>query len=416
MKWYHSLIIKVTLIFALALLGIGAVFFSFAEHEKSKDVRQMLDYSHMAMRSAFDNTHKTLDMAKLEELGFVLITDESLKEKLLLLPRPPKPYPMKHMQERFRFGIDAVAHGRFIYTILTRKESNAIIFQTPFEKEFFPRILFPLIVFGLVIALYIGIIRSLLPLKSLRAKIKEFANGNYDITCKSTKSDEIAALANEFDSAVKKIKSLRDARQLFLRNIMHELKTPITKGKLAAEMIEEGSYATILRNSFKRQEALLEEFTRIEKLSADELKLDIKPYHIEDIVDFALDILEDKKEQITCKLTPTTLNVDFELFGVALKNLLDNGINYASDGKVCIENDLHSITISNTAPALEFELERYAQPYFLEGKKQKSARGLGFGLFITWHVIRLHGMKIEYQREGEINCFIIYFSSSIIKP
>ena len=181
-------------------------------------------------------------------------------------------------------------------------------------------------------------------------------------------------------------------------------------------MIEEGSYATILRNSFKRQEALLEEFTRIEKLSADELKLDIKPYHIEDIVDFALDILEDKKEQITCKLTPTTLNVDFELFGVALKNLLDNGINYASDGKVCIENDLHSITISNTAPALEFELERYAQPYFLEGKKQKSARGLGFGLFITWHVIRLHGMKIEYQREGEINCFIIYFSSSIIKP
>lgn len=38
-----------------------------------------------------------------------------------------------------------------------------------------------------------------------------------------------------------------------------------------AEMIEEGSYATILRNAFKRQEALLEEFTRIEKLSADEL-------------------------------------------------------------------------------------------------------------------------------------------------
>ena len=407
MKWHHSLITKVSLIFALALLGIGTVFFSFMEHEKSKDLRQMLDYSHMAVRSAFDNVSKTLDTVKLEELGFVLVTDKALKEKLLALPTPPKPYPMKHMQERFRFGIDAVAHGRFIYTILTRKESDAIVFQTPFEKEFFPRILFPLIVFGLVIALYIGIIRSLLPLKSLRNQIKAFANGDYEITCKSSKKDEIAALANEFDNAVKKIKSLRDARQLFLRNIMHELKTPITKGKLAAEMIEEGSYATILRNAFKRQEALLEEFTRIEKLSADELKLDIKPYHIEDIVDFALDILEDKKEKITCKLTPTTLNVDFELFGVALKNLLDNGINYATDGKVCIENDLHSITISNTAPALEFELERYGEPYFLEGKKQKSSRGLGFGLFITWHVIRLHGMKIEYTHQGEVNCFTI---------
>lgn len=411
MKWYHSLITKVTLIFALALFGIGTVFFSFAEHEKGKDVRQMLDYSHMAIRSAFDNTNKTLEISKLEELGFVQINDISLKEKLLALPRPPKPYPMKHMQERFRFGIDAVAYGRFIYTIVQRKDNEAIIFQTPFEKEFFPRILFPVIVFGLVIILYIGIIRSLLPLKSLRKQIKEFANGNYEITCKSTKRDEIAALANEFDSAVKKIKSLRDARQLFLRNIMHELKTPITKGKLAAEMIEEGSYATILRNAFKRQESLLEEFTRIEKLSADELKLDIKSYYIEDIVDFALDILDDKKEKIACKLTPITMNVDFELFGVALKNLLDNGLNYATDGHVSIVNDNQSITIYNQAPALEFPLYNYAQPYFLEGKKQKSSRGLGFGLYITWHVIRLHSMKLEYKHENETNYFTIRLQS-----
>ena len=46
--------------------------------------------------------------------------------------------------------------------------------------------------------------------------------------------------------------------------------------------------------------------------------------------------------------------------------------------------------------------------YLLEIKKQKSARGLGFGLFITWHVIRLHGMRLEYKREGEMNHFIIY--------
>lgn len=108
---------------------------------------------------------------------------------------------------------------------------------------------------------------------------------------------------------------------------MHELKTPITKGKLAAEMIEDATYTNILQNVFKRQEALLEEFSRIEKLSADELKLDIKRYHIEDVVDYALDILDDKHENITCQLTPVELNV-FELFGVVLKNLLDNGVNY----------------------------------------------------------------------------------------
>lgn len=407
MRWHHSLITKITLIFALALLGIGAVFISLAQHEKNKDLTQMMDYSHLALRSAFDTSTKTVDIQKLEEFGFVPITDPTLLTSILASAKNTKPFSMKHMQERFRMNIDTVAYKTDIYTILHKRDGQTFIFKAPLQKDFFPKIVFPFIIIGLVIALYVGIIRSLLPLKTLQNHIKAFASGQYDIQCHSSKKDEIAALANEFDVAVKKIKSLRDARQLFLRNIMHELKTPITKGKLAAEMIEEGSYATILRNAFKRQEALLEEFTRIEKLSADELKLDIKPYLLEDIIDFAMDILDDKKENITCSITPMTLHADFELFGVALKNLLDNGLNYASDGKVYIENNSNSITISNRGPSLEFALERYAEPYFLEGKRQKSSRGLGFGLFITWHVVRLHGMRIEHRYENGINFFTI---------
>lgn len=408
MRWYHSIITRITLIFALALLGMGAIFFSLSIHERENTLRRMHDYAHLAVRSAFDPSSKQLDYDKLNEMGFLRIEDAKLYERILELPKPPRPFPMKQMEEKLRFGMYVVPHGMHIYAVLFKRDDKPIILQVPFEKELFPQILFPLLTFAFVIVLYIGIIRSILPLKTLREKIKHFADGDYDITCKSSKKDEIAALANEFDSAVIKIKSLRDSRQLFLRNIMHELKTPITKGKLAAEMIEDATYTNILQNVFKRQEALLEEFSRIEKLSADELKLDIKRYHIEDLVDFALDILDDKQENITCHLTPVELNVDFELFGVVLKNLLDNGVNYSHDHRVTLSNDLKTITISNHAPALEFPIERYAEPYFLEGKKQKSSRGLGFGLFITWHVIRLHGMRLQYKREGEMNHFIIY--------
>jgi len=407
MRWYHSLLARITLIFALALLGISAIFFSISEHENNRDIQMMTDYSHIALRSAYDRTSQKLDFTTMEEMGFHLITDEKLIAVLLSEPKPPRPFSNKRMEERFHFGLHCVLHNMHIYTIVSR-DKEPIVFQTPFDKELFPRVLFPLLTIAFVIFLYIGILRSILPLKTLRKQIKDFASGDYDITCKSTKHDEIAALANEFDTAVAKIKSLRDSRQLFLRNIMHELKTPITKGKIATEMIEDATYTAILNNVFKRQEALIEEFSRIEKLSADELKLEIKEYHIEDVVDFALDILEDKKDKITVHLTPTELNVDFELFGVALKNLLDNGINYSTNGAVTLCNDASSITISNVAPALEFALERYAEPYFLEGKKQKTSRGLGFGLFITWHVIRLHDMRLAYAHENGVNKFVIF--------
>ncbi|MDD3344110.1 MAG: ArsS family sensor histidine kinase [Sulfurospirillaceae bacterium] len=409
MRWYHSIITRISVIFALALLGIAAIFLSLSFHDRENHLRSMHDYSHIALRSAFDMPTRMLDHEKLEEMGLVLVKDEKLRLAILAQPRPPKPFPLKRMEERFRLNIESVPYGKRIYTIVQRKDGDALVFQTPYEKEFFPQILFPLAIFAFVIFLYIGILRSILPLKQLRNQVIRFADGHYDIACKSTKKDEIAALANEFDSAVQKIKALRDSRQLFLRNIMHELKTPITKGKLASEMIEDATYTTILKNVFTRQEALLEEFSRIEKLSSDELKLDIQPYLLEDIVDFALDILDDKKERITCNLTPITLHVDFELFGVVIKNLLDNGLNYANDGLVTIQNDTHTITISNRGNPLEFPLERYSEPYFLEGKRQKSSRGLGFGLFITWHVVRLHGMKITYKRHEDINAFVISF-------
>ncbi|NCB54738.1 MAG: HAMP domain-containing histidine kinase [Epsilonproteobacteria bacterium] len=416
MKWYHSLLVRITLIFALALAGMSAIFFVVARYETLRDVQTVVDYSHVALRAAFDRQTQNLDFGKLEEMGFSLVTDEMLKDKILDRPRPPKPFPMKRMEERFRYGVDCVPYGMHIYTILLNRDMPPIVLEAPFKKEILPRIVFPLLALAFVVILYIGIIRSLLPLKNLREQIKRFANGHYDITCKSKKRDEIAALANEFDAAVTKIKSLRDSRQLFLRNIMHELKTPITKGKLAAEMLEDTTYASILQNVFKRQEALLEEFSRIEKLSADELKLDIKAYHVEDIVDFALDLLADKKEHITCELLPIDLNVDFELFGVALKNLLDNGVTYSKNAHVTLCNDTERITISNEAPALECTLEDYAKPYFLEGKKQKSSRGLGFGLFITWHVIRLHGMKLEYKHDKGKNVFTIWLKNEASSP
>ena len=86
---------------------------------------------------------------------------------------------------------------------------------------------------------FLWIIQSLRPLKNLKDQIQSFSNGNLEIDCKSDKKDEIADVANEFDTAVKKIALLLNSRQLFLRTVMHELKTPIAKGRIVSELIDD---------------------------------------------------------------------------------------------------------------------------------------------------------------------------------
>lgn len=406
MKWYNSLIAKISIIFAIALLGVGAIVFAYAKHTQEIEIENTKKYARAIVRSARNHEDRSLDLEIMKNAGFELIKDEGLTQ--LLITNKKTGQKGSHRKNRFFSGVKVSMHNQELYVIV----QNKLVFKTPHEKKIFPKIFFPLISILFIIFLYIATIRSILPLYSLRLKVKEFADGNYDIDCKSDKKDEIGVLSNEFDKSVKKIKKLRDSRQLFLRNIMHELKTPITKGKLSCAMIEDSTYLNTLKNVFKRQEVLLNEFARIEKLSANEIALKKENYSFQDILDYSLDILNHKTDSVTCKISPLSLNVDFELFGTAIKNLLDNGINYSDDSKVKIESNESQIIISNEGKELEFPLERYSEPYFLEGKKQQSSRGLGFGLFITINIIKLHNMKIEYNRQKNRNVFTINVKKS----
>ncbi len=385
------------------MMGFFAILFIFHIQILKAQTEQMQRFAQVVFNSAYNQQSGDFNMQLLKKEGFELVTDTNLKQQIrTALQLPPERRHMRRHNNNLR--LRAIEYKRDFYIALR----GGMFFKAPHEKNMLPLVLLPTIAVLLLLFLYIAIIRSILPIYGLRQKVKEFADGNYDIDCKSNKKDEIAILSNEFDKSVNKIKKLRDSRQLFLRNIMHELKTPITKGKLSCEMIEESNYQTTLKNVFRRQEALLEEFSRIEKLSANELNINTQEYALEDVVDFSLDILTHDKSNVICKLIPMTINVDFELFGTAIKNLLDNGINYSDDLQVTIESTPNQIIISNHGDELEFPLQKYAEPYFLDGKKQRSSRGLGFGLFITLHVIRLHNMKIEYNRENQRNIFTIH--------
>jgi two-component system OmpR family sensor kinase len=397
------------LIFLLAIFGVIAILYTLVNHQVQKDLDNAEQFARYAIHSNYDARSGRINFKNLENIGLMRVEDKDIKRKVFSRNMFFKDHQMASNMMRRMMGISikARAYDKKIYIILKIRNSRAIVFLTSFEKEIFPSVLFPVLSVLFVVLLYIIIIKNILPLYTLRKKIKLFANGDYEIDCRSKNQDEIGILANEFNEAVKKIKNLRDSRQLFLRNIMHELKTPIAKGKFAMEITKDMDLKKTLQRIFDRQEYLIEEFARIEKLNANELKVNKKEYLLEDIVDFSLDILNHDKSQVSKDITKAKLTVDFELFGTALKNLLDNGINYSIDSKVKISNKNGEIIIANKGQKLEFPLENYAKPYFLKGEKQKSSRGLGFGLYIVLNILKLHDMQIEYKREDDINLFII---------
>lgn len=264
------------------------------------------------------------------------------------------------------------------------------------------------IIFSLVaiilLAAYVFVIRKLKPLRKLKRQIAKFAAGEIDeVQNVSSGNDEISEVAEAFYDAVCQIKNLNASRKLFLRNIMHELKTPITKGRLAAEMIEKSKNQERLVSVFIKLENLINEFAAVEQVTSNIALNNTKICRIDDIIDEALDIAMVDPGQVTIsKLEDVNLNADFKLLAIAAKNMIDNALKYSPNKHVNITITRESIKFINEGERLSKELRHYVEPFTKGESAQKS---FGLGLYIVENIIKAHKLTLGYEYKNGLNVF-----------
>jgi two-component system OmpR family sensor kinase len=372
-----SLRSKIRVVFSVTLLLLGALFIFSIKYDHA-----MIEERNIAQEQAISHYLYTyylkygkIDEAYLEAQNVSLITDKGMVVQIERF--------FKEKGELKRYAVDTFRLKRII---IINNDRFKLILENKNKPQFpLKRVLIFSTVFLLIVLLYLWIMKSLQPLSALKSQIKTFSKGNLDIDCKSDKKDEIAEVANEFDHAVTMIRELLHSRQLFLRAIMHELKTPIAKGRLVSEMLEDEKNKARMHSIFERLNLLIDEFAKIEQITSKNFELTIKPYKMSDL-------LEEKDYSVS---------VDFELFTLVIKNLLDNGIKYSTDKHITVIINDNRLKVINKGEALPEPLENYFKPF------HASKKGLGLGLYIVKSILDIHQMELHYQHEDGENIFTL---------
>lgn len=261
---------------------------------------------------------------------------------------------------------------------------------------------FAIILITLILS-YIVTLKKLMPLKLLKEKVSTLGDENFDFECCNMDGkDEVSQLALEFKNTAKKLKDIKEARNVFIRNIMHELKTPITKGKFLTELERNEKNDATLKEVFNRLELLINEFASIEELISSK-NIDKKHFFLNDIIDNAKDILMLDDDVVYGEYQNKKVEVNFKLFSIAVKNLIDNAIKYSEDKKVQIETKDENIIFINTGKALEFDLEKYYEPFFANEDKRKNSFGLG--LYIIHNILKANKYSLSYEYKDGKNIF-----------
>ncbi|EFS3142705.1 HAMP domain-containing histidine kinase [Campylobacter coli] len=261
----------------------------------------------------------------------------------------------------------------------------------------------------LIVFMYFSVLKSIEPLKKLRQQIAEAAN-NGKTNFVNYQEDEVGKIALEFQKAFKKNQELIQSRQLFLRTIMHELKTPIGKGRIIAEMVKEEKQKERLIDIFLRMDSLINEFSKIENLFSKNYNLQFRPVHFSTLLGEAKDYLmrDDFNKVVKIVLNHDALiNVDMEIFPLILKNLIDNALKYSSNGTCELYCHKECFVIKNPGKPLIEPIEYYFEAFTRE--KHQQIKGMGLGLYIVFEVCKLHNFDIIYFYEEGKHCFKIFF-------
>jgi two-component system OmpR family sensor kinase len=402
-----SIFYNITFIFLIAAMAVGVAYLYMLKYDKQKYTQELNErYSIVARATLYRLLNQPINAQFKKELAVYkmkLVKDTNLIKEVL-----QKGEVLQKLKAKV--GSSAIYYyDKSNFLLIESVNNKAILLYDKAFKPYRTQILYIKLIFGGILIVlflaYLWTISRLAPIKKLKTEIDKFAKGNLDINCKMERGDEISEVANAFNHAVNEIKKLNTSRKLFLRNIMHELKTPITKGMLSAEMLPAGKQKERLVSVFQRLESLLNEFIAIEQITVDGSYLNKRVYRIIDIIDEAIDISMADKSSIEMTIQEDLqLKVDYKLFSIAIKNMIDNGIKYSTDNKVHIFAEEDAIEFLSRGNRLEHDLAYYIEP-FTQGSTNKTNKSFGLGLYIVDSILKAHKMELAYEYKNGYNIF-----------
>lgn len=419
----HAVLITVLFALSVTLLSVSAVFWEFYKLNKYQYIEHIFAKHETITQIYREHLQKKTSQIMLEAnlavYKFLIEKGPVKKKSILKKSKLLKQKNFKRLDEAIMlnkkgFYTQKVVRDSRISMIELRKEIYFFI-QTPIgsilihDEELKPYTYYAIAYSYLTIVLIISIsfaliLQRLKPLIRLRKKIALFGNGDLDISFKTSGRDEIALVSNELEFTKEKISSLLESRTLFLRNIMHELKTPIAKGTIATQMLDSQKQRDRFSSIFGRLESLVNEFALIEEVTSVNDKSGFNEYRLIDVIDGAIDMAMVEKTAVSVNIDASAkIIANYRLYTTAIKNMIDNGIKYSPDSHVNILMIDDELTFESKGECISHPLHYYIEPFT---KENPSKNSFGLGLYLVDSILKAHDEVLAHEYHDGLNRFI----------
>ena len=290
-------------------------------------------------------------------------------------------------------------------------------------------------VLSLIAALGLAFIfvRSIMkPVIKIRDIASEISLGKFESRVNYDATDELGDLSRTINKMAEDLNKLEETRNLFLANISHELKTPLTIIKGFALTMEgdpeiredQRHFLETINKEADRLTRLVNELLELSRLKTKKTKMNIAPFNIKEIIEDVVFNMQTKADKFHCTISCDCPNdlplipIDPDKIHEVFINLIDNAIKYSQDHKekpevkVIVEIDKQEFIarVSDNGPGIpQADLDMIFEKFFRSGSsRSQKIEGVGLGLSIVKEIVNAHNGKIYAEsKEGQGCTFVI---------
>jgi len=265
------------------------------------------------------------------------------------------------------------------------------------------------------------------PITRLRNATRKLASG--DLSARvggrlATGQDEVSQLVRDFDQMAEQIEKLVGAQSRLLKDISHELRSPLARLSVALELARQRAGAdaqgVLDRISLEsdRMNDLIGNLTTIARLDSGSGSIRKVEVRLEEFVEEVARDADFEAQARHCRVECEVMDElpvvgDPALLHSAIENVVRNATRYSGEGttvKVRAERLSHGgsppeavIQVRDQGPGVpEAELDKIFRPFYrIDDARGRSTGGVGLGLAITEQAVRLHGGSVRASNLAE---------------
>ena len=348
-----------------------------------------------------------------------------------LEPLPPRQPTNPGRLDRSDRADRADRNERFDRSFGPGSPANASWFTPPFG------FVWMLVLVGLAVALgtYPVIRRLTQRLNNLQSGVEQWGQGDLSTRVNVSGNDEVAFLAERFNTAASHIEALVGSHKSLLANASHELRSPLTRIKMGLELLHGSqSEASIQRlkdeisRNINELDQLIAEILLASQL--DSAQADVGSFETVDLTGLAAEECAKSGAELRV-LSETAIVVSGvpKLLRRLMRNLLENANRYATkqatkdakagaDQTVLLtlttegvdEDKAAVLRVTDHGPGVPAELrERIFEPFYRAPGASERDGGVGLGLALVKSIAQRHGgsVRCEAAASGQGACFVV---------